>query len=1023
MGNAIEKVKAFVNKTKDFFKKIANTIKFFATPLGTVVAWAIIIIFIAILFVIVGKVLGRAVANMVGVELHYSTYETDLDIINQLNNSGYEKMADSENFQNYKAFEYAVLMDAAGWLANNEVPLLSTVSEYDMTKLTDEQLEAMVEAGRNNANYSVTAPKVGGQITSVGGNTRVAGPFLIYRFEKPKSGKFDDLTTDKFRGNIKPYVYCLREDIKFNYYFEGNKVVEVKRELNVNNPELGGSKSRAKTVQSSVGSDSIRVYPDEDYPLIPFYTSTDGGRMYKIPLITLLGRYMAKAELLHAWSLLKEDVGDEKIINNLITNIKSIYNEACLEGETFTTVQEGDEGYAYASTNSKTFVKFKKVGLELSKFGKMKEEMTEFWVVDDLADAVVATNSEITITDTASGQVVFDGDFEELINLSDAGFSYEGATIEAEGSPEAGYIPPSSFDNVGGGFYAIGEDDPGAVENRIIATIKDAAIKKLNKKAAIPYSRKNLVVSGVQTEYKPVFKLRKVKSDWNMDIKHKRMPALFVDEATTWAREIKYTFKIKQNPFYEDKKQYIIPNCKSSMGLNSFEMKLVNEKNYRGKAYADVFGVMKEKDMVTLITQLENSVEKSYSDCYEYIRDAYKLMQAAKECGAGIGGSNGGMLIHPNTYDYVYIPKSILNYDDTITQKIYWLELIVSEGGEDLPDQEEISSMRTKGKEITWQVIDYENLPECDGQVYALFPFGSPYVRAIYNQLQKGGKNVTGNYNANCAICGKSANGHNGADWFGRVMIRKIRTGAGGTDVFDYGRAVKSHAKSKYQAVYGAKEGSRRLEQEMRDEELYMPIVAVAPGKVIKVSQNAVSGFAVYVEHAPGIVTIHVHMKRWPMVAEGDYVGAGTLLGYEGTTGRSGVYHIHFMVQKNGQCIIGPMHYCFPIFNPFFYKEKAEAEGYAEASEYTSLVRTVDLDDGSGVTNQVPEVPLVDNVAELIQRQGETDKEVKMGGSLGWNKKGDATPEYGEKVRSKGMYDMYLPPEYFESSMMTPEPT
>lgn len=86
-------------------------------------------------------------------------------------------------------------------------------------------------------------------------------------------------------------------------------------------------------------------------------------------------------------------------------------------------------------------------------------------------------------------------------------------------------------------------------------------------------------------------------------------------------------------------------------------------------------------------------------------------------------------------------------------------------------------------------------------------------------------------------------------------------------------------------------------------------------------------------------------MKRYPLVQLGQYVGAGTVLGYEGTTGNSGGNHCHLVINDHygdtsteSPC---PVLYLYPFFTPFYYAEKAEEAGYEIASDYMSSTRTV----------------------------------------------------------------------------------
>ena len=131
----------------------------------------------------------------------------------------------------------------------------------------------------------------------------------------------------------------------------------------------------------------------------------------------------------------------------------------------------------------------------------------------------------------------------------------------------------------------------------------------------------------------------------------------------------------------------------------------------------------------------------------------------------------------------------------------------------------------------------------------------------------------------------------------------------------------------------------KQLEKEIK----WTEVRAVAPGYVEEIGANGTSGFKVKLRHTVDgtkVTTTYCHMKRYPVVQVGQYVGAGSLLGYEGTTGKSGGYHTHMIVNvggKNGN----PTRYMYPFFAPFWYEEMAEDDNYDERSTYLTLERTI----------------------------------------------------------------------------------
>jgi murein DD-endopeptidase MepM/ murein hydrolase activator NlpD len=78
--------------------------------------------------------------------------------------------------------------------------------------------------------------------------------------------------------------------------------------------------------------------------------------------------------------------------------------------------------------------------------------------------------------------------------------------------------------------------------------------------------------------------------------------------------------------------------------------------------------------------------------------------------------------------------------------------------------------------------------------------------------------------------------------------------------------------------------------------------VASRSGKVTQASYDSSSGYHVYVNHGDGFVTRYLHMTHY-IVSPGQYVNAGQVIGYCGSTGASTGPHLHFSVYYNGQAV------------------------------------------------------------------------------------------------------------------------
>lgn len=86
------------------------------------------------------------------------------------------------------------------------------------------------------------------------------------------------------------------------------------------------------------------------------------------------------------------------------------------------------------------------------------------------------------------------------------------------------------------------------------------------------------------------------------------------------------------------------------------------------------------------------------------------------------------------------------------------------------------------------------------------------------------------------------------------------------------------------------------------------PIYAAKSGKVTTTSYQAGgAGYYVSINHGDGYASIYMHMTHY-IVSPGQYVSAGQVIGYVGSTGGSTGPHLHFGISHNGS-YVNPMDY------------------------------------------------------------------------------------------------------------------
>ena len=79
------------------------------------------------------------------------------------------------------------------------------------------------------------------------------------------------------------------------------------------------------------------------------------------------------------------------------------------------------------------------------------------------------------------------------------------------------------------------------------------------------------------------------------------------------------------------------------------------------------------------------------------------------------------------------------------------------------------------------------------------------------------------------------------------------------------------------------------------------PVYAARSG-VANVYSTETGGNTVSLNHQDGFKTNYLHLDSY-VVKKGDWVAAGQLIGYVGSSGRSTGPHLHYAVYKNGEAV------------------------------------------------------------------------------------------------------------------------
>lgn len=453
-----------------------------------------------------------------------------------------------------------------------------------------------------------------------------------------------------------------------------------------------------------------------------------------------------------------------------------------------------------------------------------------------------------------------------------------------------------------------------------------------------------------------------------MAVQQKRICTMIITDVEAWAKSATYNIFIMNNTFDYTNYRYVVPHSYFNFGVERFE---IDEKpSYRTEYYKEYFSKVKnqeagikEADVLTMMLKWEEFADAGNETAYAYMRDLYKLIIFIRE-------KYEGNQILDTAYSYLYVPDTIWEFREGISQEAFWTERLAAEmpGAPDALTDEELKKVKVRKDDIEWQVLNYDEYDECKSEtnpdqiyVYALFPHGSSYVRSYFMQ-----EALTGTFNDG----GYLIDGHPSADWLARATIGHVMNDAFG--IKEYEIRLRTARKilaansttGDLSAALSALDGSdttsdyyklaeEEVLAELKELKVKSPIVSIAAGKVTRDRYDCYSGFAVAVTHSTveDTRTSYVHMRRWPNVQTNDIIGPGTIVGYEGTTGNSTGYHLHQNLWVKGKKS-SPAEYMGPLFAPFYNKEKIteaiikfETAGQdpmlALATDYMELYRTV----------------------------------------------------------------------------------
>ena len=92
------------------------------------------------------------------------------------------------------------------------------------------------------------------------------------------------------------------------------------------------------------------------------------------------------------------------------------------------------------------------------------------------------------------------------------------------------------------------------------------------------------------------------------------------------------------------------------------------------------------------------------------------------------------------------------------------------------------------------------------------------------------------------------------------------------------------------------------------------PVHAAGPGRVVRAERGGGYGRVVFIDHGGGLETRYAHLQKI-LVAEGDFVPAGGVVGRVGSSGRATGPHLHFEVRRDGR-VVAPSRFLGTLLPP-----------------------------------------------------------------------------------------------------------
>lgn len=183
-----------------------------------------------------------------------------------------------------------------------------------------------------------------------------------------------------------------------------------------------------------------------------------------------------------------------------------------------------------------------------------------------------------------------------------------------------------------------------------------------------------------QDEWRALYDIDEYVISMTQQICQKRIATMIITDVESWAKSADYSISITNNIFDYTNYRYVVPHSYYSFGVKVFKIDEIAA--YRTDYYKEYFSKVndpdhvgiKEADILTMMLKWEEYARSGVDTAYAFMRDLYKLVIYTRERFSGDAAQ-----ILDSAYSYLYVPDTIWEFREGISQEAFWTERLAAE--------------------------------------------------------------------------------------------------------------------------------------------------------------------------------------------------------------------------------------------------------------------------------------------------------------------------------------------------------